>query len=121
VRELSILAADLGGVLLIGWIVAQVRRDRLYVGYAGIVVLAIAAAAVAVTWPPALGLVNRLGIVFTHAAGVLALLLAFMFLMVIYMLGQLTLLSNRIAALTQAFAIERAGGPSEAAPKHDGP
>lgn len=106
--SLSVLAVDLGGLLLIAWMLNMIRRDRLYVGYAAIFVLVTVAGLLVLSVPALRVRVNRLGTLLTSAAGLVVLALAFVLVMLIYILGQLTQLSNRVTSLAQELAIRRA-------------
>ena len=111
----------LGGVVLIlaaalvgGWILDLIRRGRLYVGY-GIVLLALIVMVVGVAVVPfardlAHALLDRL----FPAEQVAVVGLAALLLLFIYLLHQLSVLSDRVATLTQELAIRRS------LPKKDG-
>ncbi len=106
----GIIVLDLIGCVLLLWILDQVRRDRLYVGYGVIFVLTILGAILILSVPPLLTLVTKLvGAVFPVSA---LTLLAFCFIifMLVYVLTQVTLLSNRLATVTQQLAIQQAKG-----------
>ena len=106
----GIILLDLIGLVLLLWILDQVRRDRLYVGYGVIFVLIILGAILILSVPPLLTLVTKLlGAVFPVSA---LTLLAFCFIifMLVYVLTQVTLLSNRLATVTQQLAIQQAKG-----------
>jgi len=101
---------DLIGFVLLLWILDQVRRDRLYVGYGVIFVLTVLGAILILSVPPLLALVTKLlGAVFPVSALTL-LALCFMVFMLVYVLTQVTLLSNRLATVTQQLAIQQAKG-----------
>jgi len=96
------------GLALLLWILNLVRRDRLYVGYGVIFVLAILSVIVILSVPPLLTFVTRLvGAVFPASALTL-LAFGFIVLMLVYVLTQVTILSNRLAVLIQELAIQRA-------------
>lgn len=110
----GIVVLAIGAALIAGWILDLVRRGRLYVGY-GIVLLALVATVVVVAAVP----------VVRHFASALAdslyprepiavIGLAALLLLFIYLLHQLSVLSDRVATLTQELAIRRAGAPPEA-------
>lgn len=104
----------LGAVLLLGataltalWVLDLVRRGRLYVGY-GIVLLALLAViGLVCTVYPVRSLIGQtLGALFPYeplaVVGLGALLL-----LLIYVLHQLSILSDRVARLTQEIAIRQ--------------
>jgi hypothetical protein len=106
----GIIVLDLIGCVLLLWILDQVRRDRLYVGYGVIFVLTILGAILILSVPPLLTLVTKLlGAVFPVSALTL-LALCFVVFMLVYVLTQVTLLSNRLATVTQQLAIQQAKG-----------
>ena len=99
------LAVLLAGGALIAWILDLVRRGRLYVGYGVIFGLAISAACIVVGLPSLLGMDAMLR---AHLEGLILGAAIFMALILVYALGQLTILSNRLTTLTQELAIRRA-------------
>ena len=104
-----ILAAGLMG----GWILDLIRRGRLYVGY-GIVLLAlIVTVAVVSVVPLARGLAHALLARLFPSEPVAVVGLAALLLLLIYMLHQLSVLSDRVATLTQELAIRRTGTKAE--------
>jgi predicted PurR-regulated permease PerM len=113
------IGVDIGAVALIAWIFNLIRRDQMYVGYAAIFVLMIAAGMIAITFPPVLGFFNHFGRILREAAGLVVLALAFVVLMLIYILSQLTQLSNRVTSLTQELAIRGADEGAGPAPDRD--
>ena len=113
----SAFVFDAGAWLLAVWTLRLVRRDRLYVGYGVIVLLALAVevivasfgrARVALMWFT--GTTTSLGAL----GGVAALIAA---LLAIYILSQLTVLSNRLTQVVQELAIT----PLDAPVGHDQP
>lgn len=104
-----IVAASLVG----GWILDLIRRGRLYVGY-GIVLLAlIVGVAVVAVVPFARGFAHALLDRLFPSEPVAVVGLAALLLLLIYMLHQLSVLSDRVATLTQELAIRRAGPRAE--------
>lgn len=90
------------------WVLDLVRRGRLYVGY-GIVVLALTAAATCMAvlpWPQraATSLMDAL---FTSEP-VAAIGISGIMVLLVYVLNQLSVLSDRVATLTQELAIRHA-------------
>jgi hypothetical protein len=114
VPDLQIALVDAAAILLIVWVFNLIRRGRLYVGYGAIFVLVTAAGAAVLSVPALLARFNRLGTLLVSASGLVVLALAFTLVMLIYVLGQLTQLSNRVTSLAQELAIRRAtdGGVS---------
>ena len=115
------------GLVLVAWVFNLVRQGRLYVGYAVLVVVAILGGATALVLAP---IRRRLDVAFeAHslavviAAGVSTMALVAL----VYVLTQLTILSDRLAELTQQLAILEArrgeaapGLPPSARPHVDG-
>jgi hypothetical protein len=85
-----------------------VRQDRLYVGYGVIFGVAITTAAVVVGLPPILG---AGAVLRAHIEGFIVGASAFVVLILVYTLSQVTLWSNRLTALTQELAIRQAERP----------
>jgi hypothetical protein len=111
----SALVFDAGACLLAVWTLRLVRRDRLYVGYGVIVLLGLAAEVIVASF----GRARSALMLFTDmpsslaALGVGAALIAA--LLAIYVLSQLTVLSNRLTQVVQELAIT----PLDAAVGHD--
>lgn len=106
--DVSILTVDAIGLLIVVWLFQLVRRDRLYVGYGVIFVLVIALGLVLLTFPAARRPLEWLGRLAAGAPALMALGLAFVTLMLIYVLSQVTQLSNRLSTLAQELAIRDA-------------
>lgn len=104
----GIVVLDLIGLILLLWVLNLVRRGRLYVGYGIIFVLAIAGIVLLLSIPRMLTAVTHLvGAIFPTSALTL-LALCFIVLLLVYILTQVTLVSNRLASLIQELAILRA-------------
>jgi hypothetical protein len=104
----GILIINIIGIMLLFWVSNLVRKGRLYVGYGVIMILAILGIQIIVSVPRLLFLITHLvGAVFPVSA-LTMMALGFIVVMIIYVLTQLTIISNRLAMLTQALAIERA-------------
>ena len=106
--DTGLVLVDALALLTIVWVFQLVRRDRLYVGYGVIFVVVLALGGVALTFPAVLVPLNALSSLSQRAAVLMGLALAFVVLMLIYILSQLTLLSNRVTRLTQEIAIREA-------------
>ena len=99
---------NLIGLVLLLWVLNLVRHGRLYVGYGVIFVVAILGAVVLLSVPWLLnGVTHLIGAIFPASALTL-LALCFIVLMLLYILTQLTIVSNRLSKLVQELAIERA-------------
>ena len=96
------------GVTLLVWILDLVRRDRLYVGYGIILMVAILGALLLLAVPPLLGWTTRLVGALFPASALTLLALCFIVFMLVYILAQVTVVSNRLALLVQELAIRQA-------------
>ena len=111
------LVFDAGAAVLAVWTLRLVHRDRLYVGYGVIVLLGLAAEVMVASF----GRARSALILFTgmttslSALGVVAALIAAF--LAIYVLSQLTVLSNRLTQVVQELAIT----PLDAAVGHHRP
>ena len=104
----GIIALNLIAVMLIVWVGNLVRTGRLYVGYGIIFIGSTMAVMLLLLSPHLLQLVSKLlGAVFPASALTL-LALGFIVVMLIYILSQLTILSNRVTTLMQTLAIRDA-------------
>ena len=104
----GILIVNFIGLVLLLWVLNLVRHGRLYVGYGVIFVVAILGSVVLLSVPWLLTAVTHLiGAVFPVSALTL-LALCFIVLMILYILTQITIVSNRLSKLVQELAIERA-------------
>jgi hypothetical protein len=106
--ETSVAVLVIGGALVV-WIFNLVRRARLYVGYGVIFGVAITTAAVVVGLPPVLG---AGAVLQAHIEGFIVGASAFVVVILVYTLSQVTLWSNRLTALTQELAIRQAERPT---------
>ncbi|PYS48786.1 MAG: hypothetical protein DMF68_11960 [Acidobacteria bacterium] len=104
----GILVLNLIAIALLVWIGNLIRRGRLYVGY-GVIFIAVTLCVIIVLDVPRLLtlVIKMVGAVFPVSALVM-LALGFIVFMLIYILAQLTMLSNRLTILVQTLAIERA-------------
>ena len=95
-------------LLVSGWILNLVRRGRMYVGYGIVVLLLLAGVAAAIVTTGARDLtVSVLAALFPGEP--LAIVgLAALLLLLVYVLHQLSVLSDRVARLTQEIAIRNA-------------
>ena len=116
----AVLVLNLMGLFFIVWILNLVRHSRLYVGYGVLFIVAILGTMIMLSVPPfLLGVTHLIGAIFPASALTL-LALAFIVLMLLYVLSQLTLVSNRLAVLIQELAIERGKESARTADKNKG-
>jgi hypothetical protein len=115
----GIIALNLIAIMLIVWVSNLVRKGRLYVGYGIIFIGSTMAVMLLLLSPRLLQLVSKLlGAVFPASALTL-LALGFIVVMLIYILSQLTILSNRVTKLMQTLAIRDAESQARDRPVHD--
>jgi len=101
------------GLALQLWILNLIRRDRLYAGYGVFLVTAIAVVMLVVAVPLLLAGVTRVvGAIFPVSALTL-LALGFIFVTLVYVLTQVTIVSNRLATAIQELAVQRAKEDAE--------
>ena len=111
----AVLVLDLMGLFFLIWVLNLIRHGRLYVGYGVIFIAAILGTMVTLSVPKLLlGVTHLVGAIFPASALTL-LALGFIVLMLLYVLSQLTLVSNRLAVLIQELAIERSRDSARAA------
>jgi hypothetical protein len=104
----GIIVLNLIGIGLLFWVLHLVRLGRLYVGYGVIFILTILMTIVLLSVPGLLTMVTHLvGAVFPASALTL-LALCFIVLLLVYVLTQVTIISNRLAVLAQELAIRQA-------------
>ena len=111
----GVIVLNIIGVLLLVWLFNLIRQARLYVGYGIIFFAAVIATMITVSVPSILMFVTRLvGALFPTSA---LTLLAFGFIVfaLVYILTQLTIISNRVSSLVQELAIRQAKGDQETA------
>lgn len=109
----GIVMINLMAAVLVLWVLNLVRRGRLYVGYGVLFIVVSVSTAVIVSVPELLMLVTRLvGAVYPVSA---LTLLAFGFIafMFVYILTQLTIVSNRLATVVQELALRQAKEQAE--------
>ncbi len=104
----GILVLDLIGIALLIWVLDLVRRGQLYVGYGVMFVVVTLMTILTLSIPGLLAFVTRLvGAVFPASAFTL-LAFGFIVLLLVYILTQITIISNRLAQLVQELAIQQA-------------
>lgn len=116
----GVLILDMAGILLLVWVLNLVRGGRLYVGYGVVFILATVLTMVALSIQALLRLLTRLvGAVYPTSALTL-LAFGFIVLMLVYVLTQLTIVSNRVTLVVQELALQRAteqAGPAPLVPR----
>jgi uncharacterized protein DUF2304 len=109
----GIVVLNLIALALLLWVANLVRRGVLYAGYGVIFILVTLSVMIVLSVPQLLSLLVRLvGAVFPASALTL-LALCFIAFMLIYILTQVTVLSNRLATLAQGLAIQQAREQAE--------
>ncbi len=96
------------GLALMVWILDLVRRDRLYVGYGAVFIIPIVCVILVLSLPQLLNNITRLIGAIYPASALTMLALCFIVFMLVYILTQVTIVSNRLAVVVQELAIQRA-------------
>lgn len=112
----AVLVLDFLGALLLLWLLDLIRRGRLYVGYGVLFVITIAVIILVVSTPPLLTFVTRAVGAMFPASALTMLALAYLFMMGVYVMTQITILSERVAEIVQESAMREVGNtiaPSE--------
>lgn len=104
----GIILLILVGLVLIIWILDLVRRDRLYVGYGAVFIIPIVCIILVLSIPQLLNGITRLIGAIYPASALTLLALCFIVFMLVYILTQVTIVSNRLAVVVQELAIQRA-------------
>lgn len=104
----GIVVLILIGLALLVWILDLIRRDRLYVGYGIVFILAILGAILILAIPSLLINVTHLVGAIFPASALTLLALCFIVFLLVYILSQVTIVSNRLAAVVQQLAIQQA-------------
>jgi hypothetical protein len=109
VTPLGLLLLGAAGTAFILWLLNLVRLGRLYVGYAVLLIAALVGGAFAVGVAPIRRFVAGPLEALFPATGPLLAVVALLLVALVYLLTQLTIVSNRLAALVQELAISSAG------------
>jgi hypothetical protein len=104
----GIIVLILIGLWLLFWLLDLVRRDRLYVGYGVVFIISILGVILILSLPPLLAVVTRLVGAIFPASALTLLALCFIVVMLVYVLTQVTIVSNRLAVVVQELAVQRA-------------
>lgn len=107
----GLVVLDVAALLLLAWLLNLVRVGRLYAGYAIIFMGAVVLVAIGCSVPALSAPIGRALHELFPGTGVLVSALAFVVLVLVYVLTQVTLLAHRVATIAQDLAIERAGPP----------
>jgi hypothetical protein len=113
VTSAGVLVLDLLSLALVLWVLNLVRLGRLYVGYGALFVAVLLFTASAVTVPPIHRLLAEGLAFFFPVSGPAVLGFAFVVWLLVYILTQMTILSNRLSSLVQELALRRAGAEAE--------
>jgi hypothetical protein len=104
----GVIVLTLIGVVLMLWISDLVRRERLYVGYGVLLIISILGVVLVLLVSPLLAVVTRLVGAIFPASALTLLALTFLIVSLIYVLTQLTIVSNRLTTLIQELAVQQA-------------
>jgi hypothetical protein len=103
----GIIFLDLVALAVLVEVLDLTRRGRLYVGYGVIFVVAIVGAVIVISVPPLSDIVTNLLSPLAPVPGLPLLAFGFTFVMLIYVLTQTTVMSNRLAEVVQQLAIQQ--------------
>ena len=109
--DAGVTAAVVLGVVILIWVVALIRRDRLYVGYGVIFVGGTLAALVVIGIRPLLDAVTNASVALLPVSSLSLIAIVILILLMVYVFIQITVLSNRVTKLTQELAIRNARRP----------
>jgi len=109
----GVVLVDVVSVAVLIWILNLVRRGLLYVGYGVLFVGVLLLSMVAVSVPPLTNLLSAGLATFFPVGGAAVLGFAFVLVLLVYILTQTSILSNRLAALVQDLALSQAKTRSE--------
>ncbi len=97
---------DAVAIVMLVWILDLTRRGQLYVGYGVMFVVTILGSMIVISVPPLLEIVTSLLGALLPVSALTLLALGFTFFMLVYILTQTTIISNRLADLVQELAIQ---------------
>ncbi len=98
---------DAVAIVMLVWILDLTRRGQLYVGYGVMFVVTILGSMIVISVPPLLEIVTSLLGALLPVSALTFLALGFIFFMLVYVLTQTTIISNRLADLVQELAIQK--------------
>ncbi len=104
----GIIVLILIGLALLVWILDLIRRDRLYVGHGIVFIIAILGVILILAIPSLLIAVTHLVGAIFPASALTLLALCFIVFLLVYILTQVTIVSNRLAAVVQHLGIQQA-------------
>ena len=104
----GIIVLILIGLALLVWILNLIRRDRLYAGYGIVFIFAIIGVILILAIPKLLITVTHLVGAIFPASALTLLALCFIVFLLVYILTQVTIVSNRLATVVQQLAIQQA-------------
>lgn len=96
------------GMVMLLWVVALIRSDKLYVGYGVIFVLGTVAALTIIVVPSLLAAATALSAVLLPQASLGAPAIVILTFLMVYVFTQISVLSNRVTKLTQELALRNA-------------
>ena len=104
----GVVVFDVFNLAVLLWLLDSVRRGRLYVGYGGILIALLVGVVSTVSVPALRSTAAAALSTLFPAAPVPVVGFALVALLLIYVLGQLTILSNRLAQVIQELALKEA-------------
>ena len=104
----GILLINITALILLFWVLNLIRRAKLYAGYGVMFILLLLSIMLIASIPGAPQLVAQLVSMVFPASGFLLIALSFIAFLFIYVMTQLTIISDRLANLVQKLAIQNA-------------
>ena len=104
----GILLINITALILLLWVLNLIRRAKLYAGYGVMFILLLLSIMLIASIPGAPQLVAQLVTLIFPASGFLLIALSFIAFLFIYVMTQLTIISDRLANLVQNLAIQNA-------------
>jgi uncharacterized membrane protein (DUF106 family) len=103
----GIVLLDVVASILLVWILDLTRRGQLYVGYGVIFVVTILGSMIVISVPMLLEIATSLLGALLPVSALTFMALGFIILMLVYILTQTTIISNRVAEVVQELAIQK--------------
>ena len=113
----GILLINIAALILLFWVLNLIRKAKLYAGYGVMFILLLLSIMVIASIPGTPQLVANLVTLVFPSSGFLLIALSFIAFLFIYVMTQLTIISDRLANLVQKLAIQNAIEDADAIPK----
>ena len=110
---LSIIAIEVIGLCLIGWVINLTRHKKLYVGFSVVWFLAVVGVMTISAIPPLLDLVRTVLSKVFHVSEITCVFYVFLVVVLINLSKQVSILANRTTKIAQFIALENNHSKSE--------